>query len=362
MAQKITASVGKGGKNQPQDVTIIQNLLNPFASQVGFTKLKTDGKPTANLEKAIIAFQTQVCGFRADGRVDPGKNTIKKLNAGPAKAKAEQKAEEKKVEKIKGVEQAKAVAKIKKDLEKVAKAQSVEASSFASLWSSIEKQATELYETYWADTEKKSGGTNSTEAPKQAKKISDLMCKEVQKEIDNKIKELDTGGNTYPGKVTGKIQGVEKRIIDVLLEVSSHYEGYPIKVVSGLRNKTGQASAMYNGWNGHLEHGKIYWFLRQSKWEPLRLELDAFVQAKNKAGFIKCMMDKAPWDQVSRHLVGKAVDITTSTDTRIIKALGMVLRYVREPQKNSEGIKCHHFDDRDYKFPIPDSIRKKFPK
>lgn len=95
MAAKIKASVGRKGKNLPEDVKTVQNLLNGFASKFGLPKLKTDGVPDAKLEQAIGKFQQEVCEMRADYRVDPGRNAMKKLVAGPAKAEAERKAKEK---------------------------------------------------------------------------------------------------------------------------------------------------------------------------------------------------------------------------------------------------------------------------
>ena len=95
MAAKIKASVGRKGKNLPEDVKTIQNLLNGFASKFGLPKLKTDGMPDAKLEQAIGKFQEEVCQMRADYRIDPGRNAMKKLLAGPSKAEAERKAREK---------------------------------------------------------------------------------------------------------------------------------------------------------------------------------------------------------------------------------------------------------------------------
>ncbi|WP_386628445.1 peptidoglycan-binding domain-containing protein [Sulfitobacter geojensis] len=361
MAEKLSGSVGKGGKNNAADVTIVQKLLNPFAGEVGFAKLKTDGSNSKKLEAAIGDFQTCVCKFRADGRVDPGKNTIKKLNAGVAKAKSEKKAEEKREEKAKEDQRQQMKVKMKKQMEAEAKAQKVPPTMWETLWGDIEKKADSFYDTYIASAQKK-GDAPSKAAPK----ISEMCTKEMMTDVKKELKKIDTGGTLYPGRVEGKTSGVNKKIIDILTEVSSHYEGTTIKVVSGLRNKAGQASAMYNGWAKHLnkygKNGDIYWFVRQSKYQDLWKELDDFHAAKNKAGFVKCMKDKAPWGSVSRHMTGQAVDISTSTDKKIIKALGMCMRYLAETDGNSEGIKCHHFDDKTgLVWPIPESLRKKFP-
>ncbi|NNK16805.1 MAG: peptidoglycan-binding protein [Sulfitobacter sp.] len=99
MAAKIKASVGRKGKNLPDDVKTVQNLLNGFASKVKISKVKVDGFSSAALEKAIGVFQQEACGLRPDCRVDPGRATISKLVAGPAKLEAERKAKIADVEK-----------------------------------------------------------------------------------------------------------------------------------------------------------------------------------------------------------------------------------------------------------------------
>lgn len=353
MVTKLSASVGRKGKNLPADVKTVQQLLNAFAPNAGFKKLKVDGTPTPVLEKTIGLFQQQVCGFRADYRIDPGKTTIKRLNAGPAKAKAEQKAKAKQDEKSKAEAKAKAVAAAKQAVIKEAKAKSLDQGGWAALLSDIEDYVGSLYDSYFAKGEKK-----GEDAQKVAKQAADKAAKEARKKAaENVIKTIDTGGLCKPGRLVGKTAGVKKVILNVLFDVSSYY-GETINVVSGLRDKQGQASAMYNGWNGHLEHGKLYVYLR--KHEDFRLELDGYVQAGDKKGFVACMFKKAKWDQISRHLTGRAVDISTKTDAKIIEALKTCLQYVREPRKNSEGIKCHHFDDRKLVYPIPDSVKKKW--
>jgi len=367
MATKIKSSVGKGGKNQPDDVKAVQGLLNPFASQAGFAKLKVDGQPSGKLDKTISSFQEKVCGFKPDGRVDPGKRTIQKLDAGPGKAKAEKKKEETKIQQIKVQEHQKALAKIRKDMEKAAKAQKVDSSSWGDLWKSVSTQAEDLYESYWASDEKKGNVATADAAQKQVKKITDQMNKEVKKKIDEKIKEIDTGGTVYPGKATGKTSGVKKPLLDALYAVSSHYEGTPIHVVSGLRDKKGQARAMFKGWDKHLKkdgkNGGIYWFCRQSQNQELWKELDDLKAANNLAGYVKCMMSKAPWGSVSRHLSGQAVDISLQTDKKILEALKMVFgHYLAEKNGNSEGIKCHHFDNKNGIKKVDDKLRAKFPK
>jgi len=80
MAKKLQASVGKGGRNRPEDVLIVQYLLNCVSSkQGGPTKeLVLDGLCGPLTEGAIVRFQSKSLGF-ADGRVDAGGQTFQAL-------------------------------------------------------------------------------------------------------------------------------------------------------------------------------------------------------------------------------------------------------------------------------------------
>lgn len=74
---KLTASVGKNGKNKPEDVVAVQQLLNDS----GGAKLDVDGRVGPKTIRAIGVFQKQK-GGPVDGRVDPGGKTWQALNAG----------------------------------------------------------------------------------------------------------------------------------------------------------------------------------------------------------------------------------------------------------------------------------------
>jgi peptidoglycan hydrolase-like protein with peptidoglycan-binding domain len=76
-AQDLTASVGRGGANRPDDVAIVQNLLLARGySTVG----AANGVCGDSTVQAIMAYQA---GFlrRPDGVVDPGGNTWRHLSA-----------------------------------------------------------------------------------------------------------------------------------------------------------------------------------------------------------------------------------------------------------------------------------------
>jgi hypothetical protein len=76
----MTGSVGFLGKNNPLDVTLIQNLLNLVRPSEGGSveKLQIDGAVGNRTIKAIIRFQNKNTKI-SDGRIDPYGQTIKKL-------------------------------------------------------------------------------------------------------------------------------------------------------------------------------------------------------------------------------------------------------------------------------------------
>lgn len=90
MAKKISASVGKGGKNKPEDVQIVQELLNDFTKMCGFKKLDVDGQVGSKTISAIAEFQKTAVGMsKPDSRVDPSGPSFSTLTKGPKKAEAE---------------------------------------------------------------------------------------------------------------------------------------------------------------------------------------------------------------------------------------------------------------------------------
>lgn len=71
---QLGASVGKGGKNAPEDVTLVQQLLIDRGEDPG----PVDGICGARTIAAIRGFQDRFLA-RPDGRVDPGGRTIREL-------------------------------------------------------------------------------------------------------------------------------------------------------------------------------------------------------------------------------------------------------------------------------------------
>jgi peptidoglycan hydrolase-like protein with peptidoglycan-binding domain len=71
----ISASVGRGGKNLPQDVSAVQTGLNNRIK----AGLKVDGQCGPSTISAIEAFQKQLGQSKPDGRVDPGRGTARAL-------------------------------------------------------------------------------------------------------------------------------------------------------------------------------------------------------------------------------------------------------------------------------------------
>ncbi len=86
MAVYVTASVGKNGRNQFQDVMNMQNMLNGFIIQGHLnpiTMMVADGMVGKKTIKAIKTFQNLYLGLRnPDGRIDPGGKTLDALNSG----------------------------------------------------------------------------------------------------------------------------------------------------------------------------------------------------------------------------------------------------------------------------------------
>ncbi len=77
----ISRSVGKGGKNQANDVKKIQTRLNEL-SPPHAKKLKVNGRADISTMNLISTFQWSVVKLRkVDGRVDPNGRTLKHLNA-----------------------------------------------------------------------------------------------------------------------------------------------------------------------------------------------------------------------------------------------------------------------------------------
>jgi len=77
---EISAPVGKGGKNLPEDVQAVQIALNKKIK----AGLNVDGKASPALIAAITDLQKQMGMLKQDGRVDPGRGTARALaNSGP---------------------------------------------------------------------------------------------------------------------------------------------------------------------------------------------------------------------------------------------------------------------------------------
>lgn len=75
-------SVGDGKPNITTDVTLVQTLLKKWPITAGGTpSLSTDGLWGPNTKSAVITFQTFHNGLSVDGAVDPGFNTISRLEA-----------------------------------------------------------------------------------------------------------------------------------------------------------------------------------------------------------------------------------------------------------------------------------------
>src|SRR4051812_32007397 len=78
----ITDSVGRGGKNRPVDVMIVQHLLNSRAGEGGVPHFELTGAVDGRLVEAIEAVQRDVVRLATpDARIDPGGKTLAALTA-----------------------------------------------------------------------------------------------------------------------------------------------------------------------------------------------------------------------------------------------------------------------------------------
>src|SRR3954464_4724848 len=73
----ISNSVGQGGHNIPQDVSLVQQLLKKVGLQPG----SVDGICGPKTLAAILQYQRQFLA-KPDGRIDPNGATGRRLNAG----------------------------------------------------------------------------------------------------------------------------------------------------------------------------------------------------------------------------------------------------------------------------------------
>lgn len=77
---KISASVGKGGKNFAKDVNVIQALYNAYARANKKSTFSVDGKYTKELGTAIGSFQKDVLNSSSpDSRIDTSGKTFKRM-------------------------------------------------------------------------------------------------------------------------------------------------------------------------------------------------------------------------------------------------------------------------------------------
>ena len=81
MPETIMSSVGVDGVNRPQDVGIVQHLLNLSGAKRDIPKqpLEVDGIVGPKTLAAIREFQKKFCKV-VDGKISPGGETLRALN------------------------------------------------------------------------------------------------------------------------------------------------------------------------------------------------------------------------------------------------------------------------------------------
>jgi hypothetical protein len=107
------------------------------------------------------------------------------------------------------------------------------------------------------------------------------------------------------GKLTGKYQGVDQRLVNLMAAVARHYRR-DIHISSGRREPKDQARAMWQNWTTNLRRGAIYTYLAGAG-SHHREHLDRLHRAGDRAGFDAIVIQIAP--RLSRHLTGEALDV-----------------------------------------------------
>jgi len=80
-SKSITASVGEGGENKPEDVLLVKTLLNKFYNSFNLADANTNTKVGPTTIGVIKKFQQEKVGSaNPDGRIDAGGKTWKVLN------------------------------------------------------------------------------------------------------------------------------------------------------------------------------------------------------------------------------------------------------------------------------------------
>jgi len=243
MASRLTASVGRGGKNQPDDVKTVQDLINAFTGKLGFSKFKPDGKTSSNLEKAIGKFQEEYCKTRADYRVDPGRATFNALVAGLSRAEADRKAEAQKIVKMIEEQQKKVLALVRQQAEQEAKAKGFDTAGLKALFSQAEKYATDQ----WAATFGKDPKSAPSD-PQQIVKNGERLAREARERIAKLSQEVE---KTQPIKktpliLTGSPTNISNGCFSFKVTGQSADKAARIYLVPGKFNLTLDMTAGYN--------------------------------------------------------------------------------------------------------------------
>ena len=218
----------------------------------------------------------------------------------------------------------------------------------------------ELFEKYFAVSQMK-----KEPAEQAAAKIAKMVAKQARKEFAiqpaaaaaPEPAPAPAAAEGPSGTVNGKSGGIDRKILNVLTEVSAFF-GEPVTILSGQRSKPQQANALYTNWQSHLRRGKDNAWLAKN--EKLRVQLDELKQQKAKDAFVELLNKKADWSALSNHIDGNEVDLAANTDPNVVAAIATCLNH--QSGRNSEGARVHHFDNSRVVWPITESTRAKWKK
>ena len=138
---------------------------------------------------------------------------------------------------------------------------------------------------------------------------------------------------------------IDDRLINYLIAAGDFF-GATLVVTSGLRDVYQQSDSMWNNWDAIMDKKSTLHYIYLEQNPKVKAQLNEFCAKGDKNSFTSRI--KEIGKDISRHLVGEAVDIKLETDHRIIDALRKGLHFIDERKSDGTPI-CKHFDLRNIK-------------